>query len=88
MTRTISLAAAIALAAGASAYAADEPTSAGECVQLLEATEILVEEKTLDGDAAESANELLLALDKQCNDAAYADAKATADKLEELVGAS
>lgn len=83
--RALILAAALAAATSLPAFAVEQPTSAGECLQLLENIEVMVEEKALDGDIADAANELLLALDRQCNDANYSDAQRTADELTALV---
>lgn len=57
------------------------PTNADECAQLVEDTEISVEEVALDNDGA---NELLLALDEACAKADFAKAADIATELGEL----
>jgi len=74
------------LALGASAAeAAKMPKNAGDCELLLEEVEISVENKKLAEAASQSANDLLLALDKHCAESDYKNAKSAAEQVEALL---
>jgi len=86
MTRTLGLAVVFSLFATGAAFAVETPTSTGECVKLIESTEMAVEERNLEGEAANETMELLLTLDQQCNEADYDAAKVTAEQIEGMLG--